>query len=180
MATKIYMRVTKRGIAPDNQTYAKMFGDLGMTLGQQFWCTITKPRNQKHHAKFFAWLHPAFEAQGEFTDVERFRYWVIMTAGFYEETLFSKPLILTAEFINDLRKDSDNLFFLTNQQGLCGGYRKPKSLKFSKMDQQEFTATYDAVCAVLMQHFNFSVEDWGQSKRSEKLQEAEYGVQKNI
>ena len=83
--------------------------------GEEFKCSITRPRNLKFHRKFFALINMVYENQEVYDNIDRMRYQLTMAAGYY------------------------NSYF--NHKGIeCF---EPKSISFAKMDQDEFDELYN-------------------------------------
>lgn len=77
-----------------------------------------KQRNLKFHKKFFALIKLAFENQELYTNIDDFRHDLLVLSHFYDEKI--------------------NLF--TNEK-----IKVAKSLKFSQMDEVEFSEVYENV-----------------------------------
>lgn len=83
--------------------------------GEEFKCSITRPRNIKFHRRFFALINMVFENQEVYDNVDRMRQQLTMAAGYYES------------------------FF--NHKGIeCF---EAKSISFAKMDNDEFKIFFD-------------------------------------
>lgn len=73
-------------------------------------CVITEPRNVGYHRKYFAFLSSFFNMLDGYTTKDNLRYELTMQSGFYYE------------------------FETTTGKKM----RRPQSIAFNKMDQQEF------------------------------------------
>ena len=55
-----------------------------MHRGQVIKATYSFPRNYENHKRFFAFLKTTFDMQEHFTNIEHYRKWLIMKAGYYQ------------------------------------------------------------------------------------------------
>ncbi len=88
-----------------------------MTIGEVYESNIKKTRNYEFHKKFFKLVQKGFEnTKTKIKDVDFYRYYITMKAGFFEsvETGTGKMIL-------------------------------PRSIKFDKMDNIEFQELYNAV-----------------------------------
>lgn len=110
----------------------------GLKPGQQVWVSVRKARNAKFHRKFFTMLTYAFDVWSDAmpytewngipikADFETFRKKVTVSAGFYD------------------------VHFSGDGQGF---ELVARSIKFEKMDDEEFERLYNAVITVLIEKF---------------------------
>ena len=102
----------------------------GIGQGELVKVKITKPRNLKHHRKFFSMLQLVFQNQDRYPTLKHLLTAVKIEAGWYEDV----PI--------DVR---GNPYFI------------PKSISFARMDQLEFDEFYTqaiAACCRLLPHLN--------------------------
>jgi len=102
-------------------------GKRALEIGKIYEAEIRVVRNPKLHRKFFALINAGYSflperTQNGFRSVEGFRSYLLVAAGFYD--LYFNPRL--KEFVEI-----------------------PKSLKFSAMDNEEFSRVYDAVKNVI-------------------------------
>ena len=98
-----------------------------LKLGEIYEAEIKLQRNSAFHRKFFALINAGYaflpeRTQNGFRSIEGFRAYLTVAAGFYE--LYFNPRL--SEFVE-----------------------KPKSIKFSNMDELEFNDLYDKVKDVI-------------------------------
>lgn len=98
-----------------------------LKIGKVYEAEINLQRNPQFHRKFFALLHAGYSflperTQHGFRSVEGFRKYLLVAAGFYE--VYYNPR-------------------------LCRFVETPKSIKFSNMDDAEFSDLYDKVKDVI-------------------------------
>lgn len=98
------------------QQFVRRIRELGRSCITFEW---REPRSGPAHRRFFAMIHAAFDAQERFDDVEQFRAWLQIGAGFAE-------------------------FLPHPERGLVA---VPKSIAFAKLDDVEFRAVADKVWA---------------------------------
>lgn len=129
----IHLTRTPAGLVPSDSMAAEWFAKVGM--GKHVAANVRLPRNGKFHAKFFAMLNVAYanhewpDIQSQFgpvrTSFDMFRKYVTVKAGHYDMDLTPN-----------------------------GEFRaEPKSIKFGKMDQDEFERLYSDVLDVILQEF---------------------------
>lgn len=92
-------------------------------------CDIKRPRNIKHHRKFFALLNLAFSMQETYKTLESFRHAVTIKAGYYKAMTLEVPEL--------------------GEVVVC----KPNSISFSSMSQPDFDVFYDRILGTLIKHF---------------------------
>ena len=119
---KIFVKNTLSGLIP---LYDSDFEEKKkLKLNETYSVEITRPRNVLFHRKYFALLNLAFENQDLFITFENLRKEVIKYAGYYEEY---KTLKGEIEF-------------------------RAKSIKFSKMNADEFEKLYSASMTVILKY----------------------------
>ena len=69
-------------------------------VGEELKCKLVQPRNVEFHKKFMALINLGYENQDVYTSFERFRKDVVISAGFYYETMTSKGLVKEAQSIS--------------------------------------------------------------------------------
>lgn len=99
-------------------------------IGEIHKCSITKPRNLKHHKMFFGLINMVYDNQERFQHIEDLREQLIIEAGYFE-TYIS----LQGEVV-----------------------RKAKSMSFASMDQWEFQELYERIKDVICIHFRITSE----------------------
>ena len=92
-------------------------------------CEIKKPRNLKFHRKFFALMNMVYDNQEIFESLDDLRYFLTMKAGFNKRVMTNKGEMIL-----------------------------PKSIRFSKMDEHEFSELYDRILDVIVLEFDFNKE----------------------
>jgi len=111
---KLLVQKTPRGLLPvydsDMEIYCKI------PMNEEFEIEYVKKRNLKFHKKFFALLKLAFENQSDYRLLEDLRRDVIITAGWYDETVS----VITGEVL-----------------------KVAKSISFANMDEVEFIQLYE-------------------------------------
>lgn len=98
-----------------------------LKVNEEYQCEIKRPRNIKFHRKFFALINMLFDNQEIYNNADDLRGDLIVEAGFYR--------------------------VVTDFKGV--EKKKPKSIKFSSMDEDEFSDLYNRVLDVIVQHFHF-------------------------
>ena len=111
-----------------NSDYDKM---KKLKAGEIYECEVKQPRNLRFHRKFFALINMVYENQEQYSNPERLRKDLIISAGFYDEW-----------------------FDLEGVQ-----QREAKSISFGSMSEYEFGELYSRVLDVIVQHFNFDRQD---------------------
>lgn len=113
------------GLKPCYETDAEAYKKIPFDTPMEFEVKIA--RNLKFHKKYFAMLNLAYENQEEFKSFETFRQAVQIGAGYYDrvQRLHGEEVIV------------------------------PRSISFSKMDNEEFEKLYTAVLATIIEYFNF-------------------------
>jgi len=86
---------------------------------------MSKPRNGKHHRKAFALFNFIFENQDKYKSLEDLLVEIKLKAGHYKEHITTKGEMIYV----------------------------PKSISFSKMEQDEFDVFYNKSIDIALQHF---------------------------
>ncbi len=122
---KLFLQRTISGLKPLYDSDFELYKKIPFDVPFEFEVKIG--RNIKFHKKFFAMLNLAFQNQEEFKSFEIFRQAVIIGAGFYDriQRLHGEEIIV------------------------------PKSISFSKMDEEEFERLYTSVLDTIIDYFNF-------------------------
>jgi hypothetical protein len=102
-----------------------------LKVGVEYECTIVKKRNPKFHRLYFSLLNMVFQNQDYYTNIEDLRHDLTVEAGFYS-----------------LRSDLQGNII-----------KKPHSISFSKMDDEQFANLYDKTLSVILLFFKFDKED---------------------
>jgi len=133
MATDLQFIKSSHGLMPSSPDAVEWFERL--KFGTVCIAKMTVPRNYRFHKKFFAMLKVSYESwdnpviqtpYGEAQcTMETFRNDVTVLAGYHELTVNTKG---EAKY-------------------------KAKSIKFAKMDEDEFGKLYSAVVTVILKHF---------------------------
>ena len=84
---KVLVQKTIGGLKPIDEHGDSVFHKWA--LGDIIEVQVTKPRNGKLHAKFFALLNLAFQYQDTWGDMEDFREAVTIAAGFHRQVLLT-------------------------------------------------------------------------------------------
>lgn len=113
MAEILFMRRTLTGLQPGDRLSAEALERI--PLGAEVRAEVTRPRNLKHHKKFFALLKAIFPHQTIYPTMTLFRGAVEVALG-YGETM----------------KLPDGRVMMI-----------PQSISFASMDQTEFEALFD-------------------------------------
>ena len=92
-------------------------------------CEIKRPRNVRHHRKFFGLLNLAYSMQETYVTMDSFRDAVTIKAGYYDAMQVEIPQL--------------------GKVMVC----KPHSISFASMSQPDFEVFYDRVLGVLIRHF---------------------------
>ena len=102
----------------------------GLGQGEMVRVRLTKPRNLKHHRKFFSMMQLVFQNQERFPTMDHLLTAVKIEAGFYEDA----PIDVNGR-----------LFFIS------------KTISFARVDQFQFDDFYMraiAACCRLLPHLN--------------------------
>lgn len=111
---EVFLKRTISGLVP---LYDSDYENLKkIKIGDEVKAEIKKPRNYLFHKKFFALLNLAFQNQDEFDNFEKFRFVMVMKAGWFEAIKTGKGVVYM-----------------------------PKSISFGKMDEFEFEKLYNAM-----------------------------------
>lgn len=115
MMTEVLVRKRLGGIEPASEEAFKVLGRIG--TGAEFWIDIRDPRRRstEQHNFWFAMVTQMFENQSYFKQFDHFRHAMLVKMGYRHEYQL---------------KDGTPFY-------------EPKSLKFGKMPQEEFTALVD-------------------------------------
>lgn len=111
---EIYLRRTITGFAPVHNSDLDLIKKI--KVGQEVKAEIVAPRNYQFHKKFFALLNIGFQNQDQYDNFEKFRFVMIMKAGWFEAIKTDKGVVYM-----------------------------PKSISFAKMDNEEFERLYNAM-----------------------------------
>lgn len=119
-----------------NNTFKPMYdSDLErikrIKQGEGFMVDITRPRNIKFHRKFFALINLVFQNQEVYKNIDHLRNDLTVEAGFFDEA---------PDFLGEVKK-------------------RPKSISFAAMDDDEFSDFYDACISTIVKYFNFDRQD---------------------
>lgn len=120
MATNLMMVHENRRLIPADALSAEMLD--GMGKGEVVRAVITRPRNEKHHRKFFALMNVVFEAQDRYPTMDHLLRAIKIGVGLYE------------------------LIPLTKTQTVI----EVGSISFASMDQAAFTQFYDRVVKLIV------------------------------
>lgn len=119
---KVWVKKTLQGLIPASRTEEEELQSAKYKVGEYYLVDIKKPRNVKFHRKFFSLINIAFENEDNFDNIDEFRAYVTMRAGFYKRIVTDK-----------------------------GEFYLPKSISFAKMDDVEFSDLYDKVFAFIIE-----------------------------
>jgi hypothetical protein len=155
----IFMKTTPaRTLAPSTNWYSKMFHDQNWPADTLLRVKITRPRNVSHHAKLFSCLPDLLENQSKFVDTERLRGYLLLKAGYSDDVLIRGAAVPDQRILKELVRPAPLVFISATEHGTQ--IRTPQSLKFSRMDQDEYRPVYDAVTGVMMSEFGFDIDRW--------------------
>lgn len=112
---EILVQKTIGGLKPINDSGENVFSKW--KLGDIINVRVTKPRNGKLHAKFFALLEKTLDNQAVYSTLDELREAVTIDAGYYETFVRMDDVV----------------------------QRKAKSIQWSQMDDIEFSDLYSAV-----------------------------------
>lgn len=131
---------------PDQRAYAKYRAAIeALEIGELFTFSALFPRNPEFHKFHFAVLNAFLEAQEKFDDLDEFRRWLYVGAGYAD---FVPAPSYMADVIERL------------PQAVRGILRKllvhdldviavPKSIAYDKLDEADFRVLHDKVVDVL-------------------------------
>lgn len=123
MATEVrVMRVMDR-LVPADKVSADDLANLPQ--GRELKCVITRPRNARHHAKYWALIHAIFPHQSAYATTKELHEELKIAAGFSYET----HNLLTGE----VRTHAD-------------------SIGWDKLDQTEFEPVYERIVEIVLKH----------------------------
>ena len=132
-----------------------------LPLLKRVFCDLKRPRNGKHHRKFFAIMTWAFQHQGKTDNFDWFRAYVTCHAG-YCSTCELPPEKVDDKIIRFLFDHEAHVFFEPTDKGLIR-VSIPKSIAWDKMDQDEFSLFYPRALDVLTAHFGIDVSHFEES-----------------
>jgi len=120
---EIYLRRIGKTLLPADRSSEEILDK--MPQGKVMRVEYRFPRNYAFHKKFFAMLETMFDMQEHFTEFEAFRLWLTMKSGWFE--VIEAP----------------------------NGYQlfRPKSIAFSKMDNEEFSRLYNKAIDTFVHEF---------------------------
>lgn len=99
--------------------------------GDEVECEIKRPRNYKFLKKFMALINLCFHNQEQFSNIDDLRAELTIEAGYYVSYY--------------------------NLQGV--ETRRPKSISFASMEEDEFEKLYSDVLDVIIKYFHYTKED---------------------
>lgn len=99
-------------------------------VGDVLKCNVTKPRNYEFHKKYWALINLVFDNQERYTDIDYLREQITIEAGFY--------------------------YHETTLKGVRE--KRAKSIKFTEMDEFEFSDLYEKSKDVICLYFKFIPE----------------------
>lgn len=134
-----------------------------LPLLKRVFCDIKRPRNAKHHRKFFALMSWAFQHQGMSNNFDWFRAFVTCKAG-YCSTCELPPEKVDNTLLTFLREHESHVFFEPTKAGLIR-IMIPRSIAWDKMDQEEFDVFYPRALDVLMTEFGIDPEHFEEQPR---------------
>lgn len=120
---EIYLKKYGKTLIPADEQSIEIFNKLPQ--GKVMRCEYKFPRNYKFHKKYFSMLSVMFDMQEHFTNFEEFRFWLTLKSGYYE--MIKAP----------------------------NGYElfRPKSIAFSKMQNDEFEKLYNDTINTFIREF---------------------------
>lgn len=121
MAKTLYMKRIMDRLVPADRISAELLSELA--ADKQLKCEVTQPRNLKHHNKFFALIHVVFPHQSAYLTRDDLRDELTIAAGHFH-------------MVKDIR---------TGQMKAVAD-----SIAFDKLDQDAFTAFYDAAVNIIL------------------------------
>lgn len=125
---KTFVHSGMEAYIPANDVMQKIYNR--QSLGDMVESNFNTIRDPIRHRRFFAMIGEAYKIYDTTRTLDNFRADLTMEAGFYEARV--------------------------NFSGEA--YRKPKSLEYAKMDQDEFDQLHSRVLDVIIQHCGFDHE----------------------
>lgn len=132
--SKFYVTKTLTGLLPSNRTSEDAMQKL--KTGEEYMVEVKRPRNLKHHKKFFALIGLVFDNQSRYQSTDELLDMIKIAAGHV-----------------DVRVSP------SGQE-----YKIPKSINFASMDQAAFDVFYQSVVDVVCKYFIPGL-DQGELKR---------------
>ena len=124
----IYAQIKNGELCPENNSDLDNFKKIKPDTTYKF--VVTQPRNVNFHRKYFSLLNLAFDNQEKFNNIEDFRAWSTMKAGYY----------------NRIQTPGDDMFL-------------PVSINFASMDNLEFEQFYSKVLDVFIEFLDTTKEN---------------------
>lgn len=121
--SKLYMRKNLGSLHPMDAAGEDALRKL--KNGEDVQVEIKRPRNIKHHRKFFALVNLVFENQDHYQSVDHLLVALKVALGHCDTVILKNGGV---------------------------GYI-PKSIAFHKMDQSQFEEFYDRTCDIIAKHF---------------------------
>lgn len=122
-----------------------------LPLLKRVFCDIKRPRNGKHHRKFFAIVDWAFQHQDKTNNIGWFRAHLTVLAG-YARVLELPPEKVDQNLVKFFYDYEAYVFFEPTDTGMMR-IMVPKSLAWDKMDQDEFDQFYPRALDALMAEY---------------------------
>ena len=92
-------------------------------------CSCKRNRNYENHKRYFKFIEIAFEMQNHFEDIEHFRKWLVMKAGYYETIV----------------APNGNIIFL------------PQSIAFEKIEEEDFKILFKKCIGTMIKEFSLTL-----------------------
>ena len=100
-------------------------------IGEKVKIKFTRHRNYENHKRFFAFLKTTFDMQEHFTEMEHYRRWLIMKAGYYYTIV----------------APNGNTIFM------------PQSISFDAMEEPEFQELFSACIDVFLRELGKGITE---------------------
>ena len=117
-------------LVPANDFELIKLQDAKLNSSDVFSIEITRDRNDELRKKFFAMIHLCFENQTTYNNETHLREFLVIEAGFYN-TIYTES----------------------------GVIKKPKSLKYSEMDDIEFSNLYNMVYIEVVKFLGYKCDE---------------------
>lgn len=151
----LWVRPTEEGLlAPVSRLDAQLIAKLPVM--KRVHCDVKRPRNGKHHRKFFWLMERAHEQQERFKPFDLFRAFVTVKAG-YCFTCDVPPEKVDAKLLQFFVETGSHVFYEPTEN-LDVRIMIPRSLAWHSMDQDEFDKFYPAALDVLATEFGIDVD----------------------
>lgn len=173
MAKDLFLKRIKNGLIAE--TVEAIEGVQAYPEGVTVRVKVTQPRVLAHHRFYFAFTGEVFEDVKDsyrisFSDVDEFRGWLLVRAGFFHSTTqsfsgFKDPFHLIS-LLKAILKDiayNKTVWWAINPEIMAVTGRWARSVAFHKMDEDEFRSLTAAVFSFIYSEFQIDVDDYYKS-----------------